>query len=169
MFATAVTPAQPAEPPGIFARATSDEPLEHTTFVSPGVSYLAWQPIRVEEPARKAQSGGGLELSVARWLTSGTYVGAVTQFERLDRFRAAIGLEVGYQLVGLEVGIAREFAEKDGPAAQWSLQVAPYASLGMVFVSPRWIVALDRRGARDTPGDGAILVVGLKIPVKVSG
>ncbi len=162
-------PTAKADPPSLFARATADEPIERMTFFSPGVTYLAWQPVRVEEPARGARTGAGLEVSFARWISGGTYLGAVTHFERLDRFRAAVGIEGGYQLVGVELGLAREFPERDGPAGQWSLQLAPYASIGMLYLAPRWIVALDRRARKDTPGDGAMFVVGLKFPIKIGG
>lgn len=159
----------PAEPPGIFARATADEPLEHLTFLLPGVTYLAWQPFIVPNKSYTPSNGFGLELSVARWISGGTYVGGVAHFEHLDRNRAAIGIEGGYQLVGLEVSIARDFAAKDGPAAQWSLQVGPYASVGMLYISPRYVIALKPRSAMDTPGDGGMLVLGLKLPIKVGG
>jgi len=158
-----------SEPPGIFARATAEEPLERLTFLVPGLTFVGWQPVHVDDPVRVPASGVGLELSLVRWITGGTYVGAAVHAEKLDRFRTSVGLEVGYQLLGLEVGVAREFAAKDGPQAQWSLEVGPYASIGMVYVMPRWVIALDHRSARDTPGDGAMLVVGLKLPLKLGG
>ena len=156
-----------ADPPGIFARATADEPMERLTFLMPGVSYLAWQPVK-NEGVRSASSGVGLELSLARWISGGVYLGGVAQAERLDRNRVVLGIEGGYQMVGLELSVARDFA-KDDLAAQWSLQVAPYASVGMLYIAPRWIIALDRRSRKDTPGDGAMLVIGLKIPIKIGG
>lgn len=159
----------PAEPPGVFARATAQEPLERLTFLVPGVTFVGWQPLRTDDAVRASSSGVGVELSVVRWITGGAYLGASAHAERLDRVRTSLGLEVGYQLVGLEVGVAREFVGKDGPRAQWSLEVGPYASIGLLYVMPRWIVALDRRGRTDTPGDGAMLVVGLKLPLKVGG
>jgi hypothetical protein len=157
----------PSEPPGIFARATDDNPLDHLTFVLPGVTFVGWQPLHAEEPTRVPKSGFGGELSIAHWIGSGTYLGGVGRVERLDRTRVALGVEAGYQLVGLELAVAREFAAKDGPSAQWSLEVAPYASVGVVYVSPRWIVALDRKDG--SPGSGAAFVVGLKVPLKVGG
>jgi hypothetical protein len=157
------------DPPGIFARATADEPIERLTFLLPGLTYLAWQPVRVDDRHRTASAGGGFELSIARWITGGMYVGAVGHVERLDRWRSALGVEAGYQLIGLELSVARDFVERDGPRAQFALQVAPYASVGMIYVSPRWVIALDRRSARDTPGDGAMLVIGLKLPIKIGG
>jgi hypothetical protein len=157
----------PNEPPGIFARATDDHPLDHRTFLLPGISFMGWQPLHVDEPVRVPKSGFGAELSLARWIGPATYLGAVVRGERLDRTRAALGLEVGWQLVGLELAIARDFAAKDGPSAQWSLEVAPYASLGVVYVSPRFVVALDRK--EGSPGSGAAFVVGLKVPIEVSG
>ena len=155
------------DPPGIFARATADEPMERLTFLLPGATYLAWQPVR-NEGVREASSGGGLELSLARWVSGGVYVGGVAHGERLDRYRAALGIEGGYQMIGFEASIAREFAT-DSLASQWSLQVAPYASIGMLYIAPRWILSLDRRSRKDTPGDGAMLVIGLKIPIKIGG
>jgi len=154
-------------PPGIFARATADEPIERLTFLMPGVTYNAWQPVR-SEGVRAPSSGVGLELSLARWITGGVYIGGVAQVEKLDRYRGALGLEGGYQMIGLEVSVARDFA-KDDLAAQWSLQFAPYASVGMLYIAPRWILALDRRSRKDTPGDGAMLVIGLKLPIKLGG
>lgn len=157
----------PAEPPGVFARATSQEPLERLTFLVPGLTFAGWQPVRMDDAVRLPSSGLGLELSVVRWITGGMYVGASAHAERLDRIRTSLGLEVGYQLIGLEVGVGRDFASKDGPRAQWSLEVGPYASIGLLYVMPRWVIALDRRGQRNTPGDGAMIVVGLKLPLKL--
>ena len=165
----ALLPQLPKEPPGIFARATADEPLERLTFLLPGVTYLAWQPLAVPNKTYAPSNGFGVELSIARWISGGTYLGGVGHFEHLDRNRVAVGIEGGYQLIGLELSLARDFTAKDGPAAQWSLQIGPYASLGMVYVSPRYVVALKSRNAIDTPGDGAMLVVGLKLPIKISG
>ncbi|MBI2393919.1 MAG: hypothetical protein HYV09_30385 [Deltaproteobacteria bacterium] len=169
--ATSVPAAPPVEPepPGIFARATADEPLERLTFLVPGVTFHGWQPVRPVHPHRQPASGAGLEVSLARWISGGTYVGAVVHGEKLDRFRGGIGVEAGYQLVGIELGLARELPVRDGPRGQWSLEVGPYASIGMLYVMPRWVFALDRRGARDTPGDGVMLVVGLKLPIKIGG
>jgi hypothetical protein len=39
----------------------------------------------------------------------------------------------------------------------------------MLYISPRYILALNRRSAIDTPGDGAMLVIGLKLPIKIGG
>lgn len=166
----AVLPSPPgagADPPGIFARATADEPMERLTFLLPGVTYVGWQPVR-NDGVREASSGAGVELSLARWITGGVYVGGVAHAEKLDRYRTAVGIEGGYQMVGLEASIARDFAT-DALASQWSLQIAPYASIGMLYVAPRWIIALDRRSRKDTPGDGAMLVIGLKIPINIGG
>lgn len=157
--------AAPSEPPGVFARATADEPMERLTFLLPGITYLAFQPVRANDEGRRAATGVGLELSVARWITGGAYLGGVTHLERLDRTRVAVGIEGGYQMIGLELSLARDL----GPAPQWSAQIGPYASVGMLYISPRYILALDRRGARDTMGDGAMLVVGLKLPIKIGG
>ncbi|MGZ3421314.1 MAG: hypothetical protein ACXWUG_23530 [Polyangiales bacterium] len=157
----------PQEPPGIFARATDDNPLDRQTFLVPGVTFIGWQPLEVEEPVRVPKSGFGAEVSVVHWIGSGTYLGGVVRAERLDRTRAALGFEFGYQLIGLELAIARDFAAKDGPSAQWSLEVAPYASLGVLYLSPRWIVALDHKDG--SPGSGAAFVVGLKIPLRIAG
>lgn len=166
--APAATPADP-EPPGIFARATADEPLERLTFLVPGVTFHGFQPVRPDAPHRTPASGAGLELSLARWISGGTYVGAVVHGEKLDRFRGGVGVEAGYQLVGIELGVARELPVRDGLRGQWSLEVGPYASIGMLYVMPRAIFAIDRRGARDTPGDGLMFVVGLKLPIKIGG
>ena len=154
-----------AEPPGIFARATADEPMERLTFLLPGVTYLGWQPIKANDQGRQAASGFGAELSVVRWITGGMYLGGVGHFERLNRNRVGFGIEGGYQMIGLEVSVAHDF----GSAPQWSMQFGPYASVGMLYLSPRYVVALDRRNALDTAGDGAMLVVGLKLPIKVAG
>lgn len=163
----------PADPPGIFARATEGEPLDGVTFLLPGISYVAWQPVKVEDPLRTRSNGIGFEVSLTHWLRGGTYVGGAVQLDEVDRTRTAVAIEAGYQLVGLELGVAREFARDDVGGqplhAQWSLQIAPYASLGMVFVSPRWVIALDRRAAHDGPGDGVLFVVGLKVPLAVGG
>lgn len=155
----------PADPPGIFARATADEPLEHLTFLLPGFTYVGWQPLVVEGKPYSPSNGFGFELSLARWISGGTYLGAVAQYERLDRNRVALGIEGGYQLVGLELSVARDFAD----TTQWALQIGPYASVGMLYVSPRYVVALNRRNRLDAPGDGAMLVVGLKLPLKIGG
>jgi hypothetical protein len=166
MFAQEVAVvAAPAEPPGIFARATADEPMERLTFLMPGFTYLAFQPVRANDAGRKASTGVGLEVSIARWISGGTYLGGVAHLERLDRTRVALGVEGGYQMVGLELSLARDF----GAAPQWSAQIGPYASVGMLYISPRYILALNRRSAIDTPGDGAMLVIGLKLPIKIGG
>ncbi len=163
--------AVPAEPPGLFARATADAPLAGSTFVSPGLTWVGWHPLRVEQPARAPAAGLGIELSVSRWISQSAYLGLVGQVERLGWWRAALGLQAGFQLVGLEVGVARELVGSDRADVrpQWSFQAAPYASIGIVYVGPRIVLALDRCSARDTPGDAAMLVVGLKVPVRVGG
>lgn len=165
----AATAPPPAEPPGIFARATAEEPLERLTFLAPGLTFVGWQPVRTDSEQRLPSSGAGVEVSLVRWITGGSYVGVAGHFERLDRFRASVGLEVGYQLLGLELGIGRDFAKADGPRAQWSAEIGPYASIGMLYLMPRWILALDHRKSTDTPGDGVMLVVGLKLPIKLGG
>lgn len=165
MFAAEAAVLAAPDPPGIFARATADEPLERLTFLLPGVTYVGWQPIVVEGKTYTPSSGFGAELSLARWISGGTYVGGVAHFERLDRNRVAAGIEGGYQLIGLELSLARDFAS----TPQWAMQIGPYASVGMLYVSPRYVIALNKRSALDAPGDGAMLVVGLKLPLKIGG
>ncbi len=157
--AAVVSPAKEPEPPSIFER-SREEMSGRRTFLLPGVSYLGWHPIGGD---RAETSGGGLEISLVRWIATDFYLGLVTQGEKLDRFRAGFGFEGGYQYVGLETSVVRELADRDGHGGQWSLQIAPYASLGMAYVAARWVVALDRKA--DSPGSGAMLVIGLKIPI----
>ena len=138
--------------------------LANASFLLPGAQYLAWVPLRKD---REGSTGGGIEVSFARHLRDGAAVlGVVGQAEKLDRFRVGAGLEAGYELVGLEVSGVRELANGDH-SAQWSLQLAPYVSFGFVTLSARWIVALSGRGKPDAPGDGALVVIGFKVPIRL--
>lgn len=158
----ASTPAGPGPEPGLFSRATYERSLAGRTYVLPGVAWASWAPLR-RDVADGSRAGVGFELSVAHWVTGHAYVGATTQVEYVGRPRVAVGGQVGYELVGLEVSVARELPGS-GAIGQWSLQLAPFVSFGILWVSPRWIVALDRRGAADHPGDGLMFVVGVKLP-----
>lgn len=155
----------PNDPPGIFARATDEHPLDGLTYLLPGVSFVGWQPFHTQDPVRVAKSGFGGELSLVHWIGPSTYLGGVGRVERIDRTRAALGLEIGWQFVGLELAIARDFAAKNGPSAQWSTEVAPYVSFGVIYISPRFTIAIDKKA--DSPGNGAAVVVGLKVPLRI--
>jgi hypothetical protein len=128
------------------------------------VSFVGWQPFHPDD-VRVAKSGVGGELSLVHWIGPSTYLGGVGRVERIDRTRAALGLEIGWQFLGLELAIARDFSAKDGPSAQWSAEIAPYLSFGVIFIAPRLSVALDKRP--DSPGSGAAVVVGLKLPIRI--
>lgn len=162
LAAAPVAPASPSEP-GLFARATHERSLAGRTFFLPGVAWVSWAPIR-GAVADLSRAGLGFELSVAHWLDGHGYVGATGQVEHVGRPRVAIGVQAGYELVGLEVSAARELPVS-GEGGQWSLQLAPFVSFGILWVSPRWILALDRRGASNHPGDGLMFVVGVKLPL----
>jgi hypothetical protein len=153
-----------AEPPSIFERSRDATAGHYDTVLLPGISYDAWRPLR---PGQAETSGAGLEVSLVHWLGTDVYVGAVTQAEKLDRYRIGGGIEAGFQYVGLETSLVRELADRDGRGGQWSLQIAPYASLGMAYVAARWIVAFRDRD--DAPGSGAMIVVGVKIPIVLGG
>ncbi len=154
--------ASPSEP-GLFARATHERSLAGRTFVLPGFAWVSWAPLR-GAVADLSRAGLGFELSVARWLDGHGYLGGTLQAEHVGRPRVALGFQAGYELVGLEVSAARELPVS-GEGGQWSLQIAPFVSFGILWVSPRWILALDRRGASDHPGDGLMFVVGVKLPL----
>lgn len=148
--------------PGLFSRATYERSLAGRTYVLPGVAWASWAPLR-KDVADGSRAGVGFELSIAHWVSAHAYVGATTQVEHVGRPRVAVGGQVGYELVGIEASVARELPASGG-TGQWSLQIAPFVSFGILWVSPRWIVALDRRGASDHPGDGLMFVVGVKLP-----
>ena len=152
------------EPPSIFERSREETAGHYQTFLLPGISYDAWKPLR---STHSESSGAGLEVSLVHWLTTDVYVGALAQAEKLDRYRIGFGFEGGFQYVGLETSLVRELQDRDGKGGQWSLQIAPYASLGMAYVAARWIVALN--GSDDAPGSGAMVVVGVKIPIVLGG
>lgn len=139
-------------------------PMPAPSFLLPGGSYTSWTPIG----DRAAKSGGGLELSLVKWLPRSSFVfGAVGQVEYVGRLRAAVGVEVGYDVVGLELSLARDFAKADAFDAQWSLQLATYVSVGAIYLAPRWLVPLHREGAL-SPGYGALLSIGFKLPIVLS-
>jgi hypothetical protein len=156
---------EPMDPPGIFARATDDHPLDRLTYLLPGVSFVGWQPFRTDDPVRVAKSGFGGELSLVHWVAPSVYLGGAFRVERIDRTRAALGFEIGWQFVGLELAIARDFAAKNGPSAQWSAELAPYLSFGVIYMSPRFTIAIDKKP--DSPGNGAAIVIGLKLPIRI--
>jgi hypothetical protein len=138
-------------------------PLHDTGFVLPGAYYVQ----EVGTPTmRDTSNGGGLELSVVRHFGAlGEWAaGGVAQVEKIHRWRATAGGEIGYEFVGLEVSAAREFAS-DTTRGQWSMQLSPYFSAGFLWVSARWVIALTDRRAADAPGDAAMLLVGFKIPI----
>lgn len=129
----------------------------------PGVSYVQ----EIGTPNERATyNGGGMEVSVVRHLgEQGEWVvGGLVQAEKLRRWRSAIGAEVGYEFFGVELSAARDFSSDVTPA-QWSLQLAPYASAGFLWVSARWVLALTDRHAAGALGDSAMLLVGFKIPI----
>jgi hypothetical protein len=138
--------------------------LANASFLLPGAQYVAWVPLRKD---REGSTGGGLEVSYARHLSNAAAVlGVVAQAEKLDRWRVGGGVEAGWELVGLEVAGVRELASSSH-APQWSLQLAPYVSFGFVTLSARWIVALTNRHDPDAPGDGALVVIGFKVPLRL--
>ncbi|MEO7092908.1 MAG: hypothetical protein ABI175_06640 [Polyangiales bacterium] len=138
--------------------------LANASFLLPGAQYVAWVPLRKD---REGSTGAGFELSYARHLANAAAVlGVVAQAEKLDRWRVGGGLEAGWELVGLEISGVRELANSER-AAQWSLQLAPYVSFGFVTLSARWIVGLTNRGNPDAPGDGALVVLGFKVPIRL--
>ncbi len=157
----------PPPDPGLFARATHERSLRGRTFLLPGMSWVTWAPLK-REVADLSRAGLGLEVSVARWLTNDFYVGGLAQFEHVGRSRVGLGLQAGYELVGVEISAARELPA-DGNGGQWSLQVAPFVSFGILWISPRWVVALDKRGVPGQPGDGVMFVVGVKLPLGIGG
>jgi len=67
----------------------------------------------------------------------------------------------------LELALARDFAKAEAFDAQWSLQLATYVSVGPLYLAPRWLVPLRREGAL-SPGYGALLTVGFKLPIVLS-
>ena len=140
--------------------------LDEASFLLPGAHYVDWVPTHAGRPSG---SGGGVELSYARHLAEGAWVvGAVGQVERVGRWRLAAGVEGGYEFFGLELCAARELASTD-TRAQWSLQLAPYVSAGLLTIAARWIVAVSARDALDAPGDGAMLMFGFKLPIALGG
>lgn len=166
--AAPVAPGAPTGPePGLFSRATYERSLAGRTYLLPGVAWASWAPLRTDV-ADGSRAGAGFELSIAHWVTGHAYVGATTQIEHVGRPRVAVGAQAGYELVGLEVSVARELASSPA-TGQWSLQLAPFVSFGILWVSPRWILALDRRGQSDHPGDGLMFVVGVKLPFVLGG
>jgi hypothetical protein len=167
---SSTAPPPPAAPPtpAVEAGAVAEERrtalLANASFLLPGAQYVAWVPLRKD---REGATGGGFELSYARHLSNAALVfGAVAQVEKLDRWRVGGGFEAGYELVGLEVCGVRELSTADH-AAQWSLQLAPYISFGFVTLSARWIVGLTGRNDPSTPGDGALVVIGFKVPLRL--
>jgi hypothetical protein len=135
--------------------------LSHATFLLPGAYYAGWVPTRGDDGGR----GGGIEVSLAHHFDPQAWsIGAFVQGERLGRTRAALGVEAGYELVGLELSLARDFGN-DASTAQWAAQIGPYVSFGFVNLVARWVLAIDRRHVTGTAGDGAMLTVGFKLPI----
>ncbi len=136
--------------------------LQHTTFILPGAQLVTWVPSR---ESHERATGGGFEVSVAHHYGNGDPVlGALALVERLDRTRIGGGLEFGFDLVGLELCVIRELASSKG-GAQWSLQAAPYVSFGFITLSARWLVPITT--SEGSPGSGAMLTAGFKVPVRV--
>lgn len=165
---TSLPGSPPAPTPTLEVGAVAEERrtalLANASFLLPGAQYVAWVPLRKD---REGSTGGGVEISYAHHLANAAAVmGVLGQAEKLDRWRVGGGVEAGYELVGLEVSGVRELGN-GGHAAQWSLQLAPYVSFGFVTLSARWIIALSSRGNPDAPGDGALVVVGFKVPIRL--
>jgi hypothetical protein len=161
---SATAPATTAEHDDWADRPLIRRPMPAPAFLLPGASYTSWTPIG----DREGKAGGGLELSLVKWLPRSSFVfGALGQVEYVGRARAAVGVEVGFDVVGLELAVARDFAKADAFDAQWSLQLATYVSVGAIYLAPRWLIPLHREGAL-SPGYGALLSIGFKLPIVLS-
>lgn len=162
-----LTPPITVAPPEATSDGQPKKLLARSSFLLPGANYLGWVPLRKDRGIGSA--GYGFELSFAHHLDDPSFVvGALGQVERLDRWRLGAGVEAGYELIGVELSCVRELAERDSTRAQWSMQIAPYVSFGFVNIAARWVIALSQRSAVDAPGDGAMIVVGFKVPIRLT-
>lgn len=110
---------------------TTAEPAEakHSTVILPGILFSA---------GNQGPSFGG-EVSFAHWFNykEPSLLGAYAQAEYGARApRVGAGLEVGYWLLGCELGWSRRFAG-DGRIATDAVQLGPYLALGFMSLGVR--------------------------------
>ena len=149
--------------------ARAEDPLL-TAFVSPGIVW-SWAQ------GRLPSHGMGFEISAGTWLrgppspplltlTSNTLlVGAVFRTQGYDGTggsygRRTIAAEVGYSILGVEVGYAARQATAEGGAIS-GLHLAPFVSLGFLYVGTQYVVPV---GATNGPV-GYEINLGLKLPL----
>jgi hypothetical protein len=169
LTAHADPPVAPVAAPVAAPAAAPSGPL---AYLSPGLLYSdVW--------GRSPAHGFGFELSYA-WRPSNTSrltLGGFTQGQWYTdgSLRGAAGVEAGWRIFGLELGVAHRTGT-DAFAATTSLHVAPYISLGVASVAVRFSVPLYEAtaagpNAGPTQGQGfeTALTFALKFPIRVAG
>jgi hypothetical protein len=146
----------------------------HHTFVSAGPIGDVGGHLGHEAPGTGVVLAGGLELSVVNWPGSQPIIdddrfafGGFAQIEAAEHdghARGALGLEANYLFVGAELGASLEQAS--GPyASSVGVHVAPYLTLGIIYVALRVEVPFAATSGGPTYGPGLAFVLGLKAPV----
>ncbi len=140
----------------------------HVVVASPGYVYAD----------AGTATAHGFELG-AHWLRAGTPLGfgAFGQVQRYsDRsVRLAGGAQATVSVLGLELGYAHrgEGERSIGPILTTvghtsGVHVAPFVSLGFVYVAYRWTIPVER-GAPPAHGAERAFTVGVKVPIPVDG
>lgn len=162
----------------------ADHPQSHT-FLSLGAIGDVGGRFAGALPGTGVVTAGGAELSVSHWsrkvgemLDSSRYAfGFFGQVEATNpdghlRFAGGVqGSVLGASFVGLgtEVGVATEDG-RGNYATTLSLHVAPYASLGLLYLALRGEIPLAAMTEGGSPyGVGLALVLGIKAPIPVDG
>jgi hypothetical protein len=154
----------------------ADHPQSHT-FLSLGA--IGDVGGHFGDPGSGVVLAGGGELSAVHWLGSvgdpldvaGFGFGAFGQLEASQpdgHARGAFGLQGSHSVLGAELGAAIE--QGRGPlATTGSLHVAPFVSLGILYLAVRGEVPVAAMSAGAEYGFGLALVLGLKAPIPLDG
>jgi hypothetical protein len=161
----------------------ADHPQSHN-FLSLGAIGDVGGRFAGSAPGTGVVTAGGAELSLSHWsrkvgemLDSSKYAfGLFGQVEAKNpdgHARFAGGLQgsvltASFIGLGAELGVATE--DGRGPyATTASLHVAPYASLGVLYLALRGEVPLAAMTDGSAYGVGLALVLGLKAPIPIDG
>jgi hypothetical protein len=156
----------------------ADHPQSHT-FLAVGAFGDVGGHFGHGNPGTGVAMAGGLELSAIHWagrvgevLESARYgLGGFAQLEAVrpdGHARGALGIQANLMAVGMELGVVME--RGSGPyATSAGLHVAPFVSLGIVYLGVRAELPVASMSSGTVYGPGLALVLGLKAPITLDG